>query len=108
LSWARSGAKLGTFGFLNWYRIVTGRWYQIRTVHEWWYQITTVHDRWYRIATGEIQYRMRLVPDSDSGSLVHKYQIAELVQEGWIYLEVKDYTWKIEALVHETFNLLAQ
>jgi hypothetical protein len=33
---------------------------------------------------------------------MHKYQIAEMVQEGWIYLEIKDYTWKIEALVHET------
>jgi hypothetical protein len=40
--------------------------------------------------------------------LVHKYRIVELVQEGWIYLEVKDYTWKIEALEHEIFNSLAQ
>ena len=39
--------------------------------------------------------------------LVCKYQITEMVQEGWIYLEVKDYTWKIEALVHEMFNFLA-
>ena len=49
-----------------------------------------------------------MVPDSVSGNSVHKYWIVELVQEGWTYLEVKDYTWKIEALVHETFNLLAQ
>jgi hypothetical protein len=40
--------------------------------------------------------------------MAHKYQIVELVQEGWTYLEVKDYTWQIEALVYETFNLLAQ
>jgi hypothetical protein len=75
------------------------------------YRITTVYGLWYRIATGEIQYRICIegaVPDSDSGNSVHKYRIAELVQEGWTYLEVKDYTWKIEALVHETFNLLAQ
>ena len=68
----------------------------------------TFYDHWYQIAIGEIQYQMLLVLDSDSGSLVHKYRIDELVQEGWTYLEVKDYTWKIEALVHETFNLLAQ
>jgi hypothetical protein len=54
------------------------------------------------------EYKVHLVPDSDSGNLVHKYQITELVQEGWTYLELKDYTWQIEALVHETFNLLAQ
>ena len=49
-----------------------------------------------------------MVLDSDSRNLAHKYRIAEMVQEGWTYLEVKGYTWKIEALVHETFNLLAQ
>jgi hypothetical protein len=43
------------------------------------------------------EYKVHLVPDSDSGNLAHKYRIAELVQEGWNYLEVKGYTWKIEA-----------
>ena len=44
-----------------------------------------------RFGTGH-EWKVRLVPDSDNGNLAHKYQIAELVQEGWTYLEVKGYT----------------
>jgi hypothetical protein len=54
------------------------------------------------------KWKVRLVPDSDSGNLAHKYQMAELVQKGWSHLEVKGYTWQIKTLVHEIFNLLAQ
>ena len=54
------------------------------------------------------EWKVRLVPDSDSGNLVHKYWMAELVRKGWTHLEVKGYTWKIKTLVHETFSLLAQ
>jgi uncharacterized protein (DUF2235 family) len=54
------------------------------------------------------EWKVRLVPDSDSGNLAHKYRMAELVQKGWTHLEVKGYTWKIKTLVHETFSLLAQ
>jgi hypothetical protein len=60
-----------------------------------------------RFSTGS-KWKVRLVPDSGSGNLVHKYQMAELVQKGWSHLEVKGYTWKIKTLVHETFNLLAK
>ena len=77
-----------------------------------WYRITTVYGCWYQITTGEMVpdmnrrcawYQIRTV-----AILAHKYRITKMVQEGWTYLEVKDYTWKIEALVHEMFNFLAQ
>jgi hypothetical protein len=66
-----------------------------------------VPDRDSEFGTGS-EWKVRLVPDSDSGNLVHKYRMAELVQKGWTHLEVKGYTWKIKTLVHEIFNLLAQ
>jgi hypothetical protein len=56
----------------------------------------------------ESKWKVRLVPDSDSGNLAHKYRMAEMVQKGWTHLEVKGYTWQIKILVHETFSLLAQ
>jgi hypothetical protein len=61
-----------------------------------------------RFGTGS-EWKVHLVPDSNSGSLAHKYRMAELVQKSWTHLEVKGYTWQIETLVHETiFSLLAQ
>jgi hypothetical protein len=73
------------------------KWYQIQIVHKWlvldhdslWPFIPDHDSGWFGTRS---EWKVCLVPDSDSGNQVHKYRMAKLVLKGWTHLEVKGYT----------------